>query len=83
MVLRYPRNHRRRRPGRRHVTAALGREASPDLREHRMRREWSGEQRLAQPEDMIGTALFLASPASAFLTGQILYVDGGFTAMTI
>jgi NAD(P)-dependent dehydrogenase (short-subunit alcohol dehydrogenase family) len=37
-------------------------------------------QRLAQPEDMIGTALFLASPASAFLTGQILYVDGGFTA---
>ncbi len=36
--------------------------------------------RLGQSEDLIGTALFLASPAAAFLTGQILYVDGGFTA---
>lgn len=36
--------------------------------------------RLGQPEDMVGTAVFLASPAAAFLTGQILYVDGGFTA---
>lgn len=36
--------------------------------------------RLGQPEDMVGTAIFLASPAAAFLTGQILYVDGGFTA---
>ena len=38
------------------------------------------QQRLGQPEDLVGTAIFLASPASAFLTGQILYVDGGFTA---
>ncbi len=38
------------------------------------------QRRLGQPEDMTGTAIFLASPASAFLTGQILYVDGGFTA---
>ncbi len=38
------------------------------------------QQRLGRPEDLAGTAIFLASPASAFLTGQILYVDGGFTA---
>ncbi len=38
------------------------------------------QRRLGVPEDMVGTALFLAAPASAFLTGQILYVDGGFTA---
>ncbi len=38
------------------------------------------QQRLGQPEDMVGTAIFLASPASAFMTGQILYVDGGYTA---
>ncbi|MCA9271106.1 MAG: glucose 1-dehydrogenase [Planctomycetales bacterium] len=38
------------------------------------------QRRLGLPEDMVGTALFLASPAAAFLTGQIIYVDGGFTA---
>jgi NAD(P)-dependent dehydrogenase (short-subunit alcohol dehydrogenase family) len=37
-------------------------------------------QRLGQPEDLVGTALFLASPAAAFITGQTIYVDGGFTA---
>ena len=29
---------------------------------------------------MVGTALFLASEASAFMTGQVLFVDGGFSA---
>jgi len=38
------------------------------------------QRRLGVPQDMVGTALFLASPAAAFLTGQIVYVDGGFTA---
>ena len=28
---------------------------------------------------MVGTAAFLASEASAFLTGQVLYADGGFS----
>ncbi len=37
-------------------------------------------RRLGQPEDMVGTAIFLASPAAAFLTGQTIFVDGGFTA---
>lgn len=37
-------------------------------------------RRIGVPDDMIGTAIFLVSPASAFMTGQILYVDGGFTA---
>lgn len=36
--------------------------------------------RLGQPDDMVGTAVFLASEASAFMTGQTLYVDGGFSA---
>jgi NAD(P)-dependent dehydrogenase (short-subunit alcohol dehydrogenase family) len=35
--------------------------------------------RLGRPADLVGTAIFLASPAAAFLTGQVLYVDGGFT----
>ena len=37
------------------------------------------QRRLGKPEDMVGTALFLASEASAFLTGQTIYVDGGYT----
>lgn len=36
--------------------------------------------RLAQPEDMVGPSLFLASDAAAMVTGNILYVDGGYTA---
>lgn len=36
--------------------------------------------RLGRPQDMVGSAIFLAAPASAFMTGQTLYVDGGFTA---
>jgi NAD(P)-dependent dehydrogenase (short-subunit alcohol dehydrogenase family) len=36
--------------------------------------------RLGEPEDMVGTALFLASRASSFMTGQTLYVDGGFSS---
>ena len=36
--------------------------------------------RLGQPEDMVGTAVFLASDAAAFMTGQVVRVDGGFSA---
>src|SRR6478672_4091718 len=38
------------------------------------------QRRLGTPEDCVGAALFLASPASGFITGQVIYVDGGFTA---
>jgi 3-oxoacyl-[acyl-carrier protein] reductase len=31
------------------------------------------------PEDLVGAALFLASDASAFVTGQSLNLDGGVT----
>jgi len=33
--------------------------------------------RIAQPEDVIGPALFLASPAASFITGQVIHVNGG------
>jgi NAD(P)-dependent dehydrogenase (short-subunit alcohol dehydrogenase family) len=36
--------------------------------------------RLGESEDLVGMALYLLSPASDFCTGQVIYVDGGFTA---
>jgi gluconate 5-dehydrogenase len=33
----------------------------------------------ALPEDIVGATIFFASPASSFITGQILYIDGGVT----
>jgi NAD(P)-dependent dehydrogenase (short-subunit alcohol dehydrogenase family) len=36
--------------------------------------------RFAEPSDLVGAAVFLASPASDFITGHALYVDGGWHA---
>ncbi|MEQ8677346.1 MAG: glucose 1-dehydrogenase [Aggregatilineales bacterium] len=36
--------------------------------------------RIANPKDIVGATLFFASPAASFITGQILYLDGGITA---
>jgi gluconate 5-dehydrogenase len=36
--------------------------------------------RNGEPADFGGVAVFLASPASAYITAQTIYVDGGFSA---
>ncbi|HEX2620027.1 MAG TPA: SDR family oxidoreductase, partial [Phototrophicaceae bacterium] len=36
-------------------------------------------QRIGQPDEIAGMALYLASPASSFTTGQVFVVDGGIT----
>jgi NAD(P)-dependent dehydrogenase (short-subunit alcohol dehydrogenase family) len=37
--------------------------------------------RLGEPDDLVGPAIFLASDASAFITGHLLAVDGGNLAL--
>lgn len=52
--------------------------ANPDIRASRLAKV--PMNRLGTPEDVAGAAIFLASPASAYVTGHILVVDGGWLA---
>lgn len=36
-------------------------------------------RRIGKPEDVAGLALFLASDASSYITGETIVVDGGFS----
>jgi gluconate 5-dehydrogenase len=38
-------------------------------------------QRWGRPDELVGTAVYLASPASSYVNGQIIYVDGGWLAV--
>jgi glucose 1-dehydrogenase len=52
---------------------------SPEFRKHLEPQIPVG--RLALPEDMGGTAVYLASDMSKYVTGQMVYVDGGMAAL--
>jgi len=53
----------------------------PELRKIRAQR--SLLNRWGEPHEIIGPAIFLASDASSFMTGQDLYIDGGFLAKSL
>jgi NAD(P)-dependent dehydrogenase (short-subunit alcohol dehydrogenase family) len=43
---------------------------------------WIGDtpqQRAAEPGEVATAVLFLTSPASSFMTGSVLVIDGGYT----
>lgn len=50
-------------------------------------REWlrgaQANPRLGTPEDVAAVAVFLASPASDYITGQLIAVDGGYTTTAV
>jgi gluconate 5-dehydrogenase len=51
---------------------------NPEFNQWVQRRTPAG--RWGRPEDLVGAAVFLASPASDFVNGQVIYVDGGLLA---
>lgn len=53
-------------------------EDNPKMNEWRL--ENTPMKRMGEPEDMVGAAIFLASGAASFVTGQIIYIDGGTTS---
>lgn len=59
-------------------------ELTAPLWQDEQRRRWilgrTPANRPGQPADLVGMAIYLASPASNFTTGQTIYVDGGFLA---
>jgi gluconate 5-dehydrogenase len=59
------------------MTAVLA--ANPDF--NAWLRARTPAQRWGRPEDLVGTAVFLASAASDYVNGQIIYVDGGMTSV--
>ena len=56
-------------------TAALGSVLTPEIEKAMLRHTPLG--RLGEPEDIANAALFLCSPASAWISGQVLTVSGG------
>src|SRR5690606_9219716 len=54
------------------------------LWEDRERNQWIMQripaERPGRPKDLVGMAIFMAAAASDYLTGQSIYVDGGYTS---
>jgi len=65
------------------ITTEFSRVLYEDPERRAKREEETPLRRLGDPVDIAGTALLLASPAGAFITGQTIVVDGGMMVGTL
>lgn len=63
-----------------YVETAINAEGRKDRAHYERVASRIAQRRWAQPDDIAGSALFLASPAARYITGTVLAVDGGFLA---
>lgn len=63
-----------------YILTGMTRKSHDDPEMHEQRLRHMIIPRWGKPEDIVGTAIFLLSPASSYITGQDFVVDGGWTA---
>lgn len=63
-----------------YIHTAMTDKSFSDPQRHQERLAHMMLKRWGTPEDLVGAAIFLASDASAYVTGQDIFVDGGWTA---